>query len=77
MLRFRMEKRLYEEKGLSEKIRAAGFGSLDEFVRGNLHYLPKDEQDLFYGVEKCSGVVGESDIHKSENSNQSRYFNCS
>lgn len=27
-----------------------GFASIDEYVRANLHYLPKDRQDLFQKI---------------------------
>ena len=35
---------------LLEKVKEAGFKSLDDFVKTNLHYLPKDKQKLFNAV---------------------------
>jgi len=35
---------------LLEKVKEAGFKSLDDFVKANLHYLPDEKQKLFYSV---------------------------
>jgi len=33
-----------------EKIKKAGFESIDDFVKANVHYLSEEKQKLFYGV---------------------------
>ena len=35
---------------LLKKVKEAGFKSLDDFVKANLHYLPDEKQKLFYSV---------------------------
>jgi hypothetical protein len=35
---------------LLEKVKEAGFKSLDDFVKANLHYLSEEKQKLFYRV---------------------------
>ena len=32
------------------KVKEAGFESLDDFVKANLHYLSDEKQKLFYNV---------------------------
>jgi hypothetical protein len=33
-----------------EKVKEAGFDSIDDFVKANVHYLSEEKQKLFYGV---------------------------
>ena len=35
---------------LLQKVKEAGFETIDDFVKANVHYLSKDKQKLFYGV---------------------------
>jgi len=35
---------------LQKIIKDAGFECLDDFVKANLHYLPKDKQNLFNSI---------------------------
>jgi hypothetical protein len=35
---------------LLQKVKEAGFETIDDFVKANVHYLSRDKQRLFYGV---------------------------
>jgi hypothetical protein len=35
---------------LLQKVKEAGFETIDDFVKDNLHYLSEDQKKLFYGV---------------------------
>lgn len=39
-----------EKDNLLKKAKKEGFDSVDDFVKANLHYLPKDKQILFHGI---------------------------
>ncbi|MBT6048474.1 MAG: hypothetical protein HOG49_16860 [Candidatus Scalindua sp.] len=39
-----------DKDNLLGKVKEAGFKSLDDFVKANLHYLSKDSKRLFYCV---------------------------
>ena len=41
-----------EIKWLLQKAKQSGFESIEDFVRANLHYLPKWKQELFHFFEK-------------------------
>jgi hypothetical protein len=41
-----MEKEKTEN--LQEEVKKAGFTSIDNFLKANLHYLPENKQRLFY-----------------------------
>lgn len=49
------------DDGLAEKIRDAGREEAADFIRENLHYLPKGKRELFHSIERCSGIIGESE----------------
>lgn len=42
-----LENRLKMTEKLKEKIRNEGFEHIDDFIKANLHYLPKNKQKLF------------------------------
>ena len=51
------------EKDLFREAVRRGFGSIDDFVRQNLHYLPKDRRRLFKALTKyvvCGGRHGKN-----------------
>ena len=56
-----------DKKSLECLAEEQGFGSIDDFVRANLHYLPAEKQELFYSLcgeqdDPCGytgGYVGE------------------
>lgn len=35
-------------ESLVRKAKGLGFNNIDDFVKANLHYLPKEKQKLFY-----------------------------
>ena len=39
-------------KLLLQKAKEDGFESIEDYVRGNLHYLPKWKQDIFHLLEQ-------------------------
>ena len=56
------------EDKLLRKIKEAGFQTIDEFVKANLHYLSQDKQKLFYDV-----ISSKNEIYKTRLSNKSCY----
>jgi hypothetical protein len=47
-----------EKNNLSKKIREAGFENLNDFVKANIHYLPKKKQKLFQDIEDFNETSG-------------------
>lgn len=39
-----------EDKRLLRIARKEGFGSIEDYVKANLHYLPKQKQELFCNI---------------------------
>ncbi len=39
-----------EKENLEKMVKKAGFNSMNDFVKTNLHYLPESKQRLFYTV---------------------------
>ena len=56
------------KNNLTEKVKEAGFDSLDSFVRSNLHYLPESKQRLFY-------KIADTNTSDYQEKNQNRYCN--
>lgn len=39
-----------EDKRLLRIAKKEGFGSIEDYVKANLHYLPKEKQELFCNI---------------------------
>ena len=49
---------------LLEKVKEAGFKSLDDFVKANLHYLSKDNKKLFYCIIGFNEEIYNAKVNK-------------
>jgi len=47
-----------ENDELTEKAREAGFQTIDEFVKANLHYLSTEQQELFRRIGEIRSIDG-------------------
>lgn len=55
-----------------EKIKTAGFNYANEFVSENLHYLSKNKQKLFHGIEHLKSILNQEKNYRETCSKYSR-----
>jgi hypothetical protein len=59
---------------LPEEVKKAGFKSIDDFIKANLHYLPKSTQRIFHIVNGL-GKTSQHNDYREKNSDKSYYRN--
>jgi hypothetical protein len=57
------------------KVKEAGFKSLDDFVKSNLHFLPEEKRKIFYSVIDIGKELYQKKYSKNLNY-QGGNYNC-